>query len=147
MTPPPLADVPRLERLLAPEPIPDNDRAVELLSYASELVRGRARRTWLDDDGALLEVPEGIAAVTAAMVDRAVRNPSGSTQENAGPFSSSWGPRAHERIYLTAADRQIIDAHGKARVGTLSTTRGPVETVAAGGPGGHVAGLAPIEDE
>lgn len=104
---PALADVEHLERRLG-FPAPNNTRALELLAYASALVRAVGGRTWVNDEGELEDVPPGIPDVVVAAVERAVQNPKGATQESAGPFSASWGPEAAQRIFLSRPDRRII---------------------------------------
>lgn len=104
---PALATVDHLERRLG-FAAPNNTRALELLAYASALVRAAAGRQWVNDENELEGVPAGIPDVVVAAVERAVQNPKGATQESAGPFSASWGPEAAQRIFLTRWDRRII---------------------------------------
>jgi hypothetical protein len=100
------------------------------LRDASAIVRAYAGETWLNDDGELEDVPDDIPGVVASMVERASRNPAGITQETAGPFARSFGSDASQRLYLTANEKLIIrNAIGaRSAIGTLSTTRGDVET-------------------
>lgn len=108
----------------------DVDRARSLLERASEIVRAEAGRTWLDDDGTLVDGwPEQLAGVVIGMVERAVQNPQGITQETAGPFSRSFGTNAASRLWLSTAEREVVRAAaGRAGLQVLSVTRGPLET-------------------
>lgn len=129
MTRPPLASQDDLERLLgasADDPL----RALALLENASAIVRAYAGLTWLNDDETDLEdVPADIPGVVAGMVERATRNPSGTVAESAGPFSRSFGPDAAQRLYMTSNEKLVIRAAaGRGTVGTIQTSRGPVET-------------------
>src|SRR5688572_28258533 len=114
------------------ETIGNVSAADSLLARASELVRAYANTTWLNDAGTAVEgLPEQIVGEVCDMVDRATRNPAGITQEQAGPFSRSFGSEAAQRLYLAKSNKMVIRAAvGAARsgIGTLSTSRGPLET-------------------
>lgn len=104
------------------------------LADASAIVRAYAGRTWLDDDNQLENVPADIPGVVASMVERATRNPSGTTQETAGPFSRSFGSDAATRLYLTKMEKLVVRAAvGRLSVGVLPTSRGDLETPAVRG--------------
>jgi hypothetical protein len=67
------------------------------------------------------------------MVERATRNPAGVTFESSGPFSRSFGADAAQRIYMTKNDRMVVrHAIGRNGIGTLATSRGPLETGTTG---------------
>jgi hypothetical protein len=133
---PALATIRDLELLMGVEIAgPDISRAESLLSRSSAIVRAYAGQTWLDDSGALSGVPDDIPGVVAGMTERAITNSDGLTQEVAGPFSRSFGADAAQRLFLTANDKLVIDAAAGRRIGgigTLSTTRGPLETACYG---------------
>jgi hypothetical protein len=133
---PALANLDDLEAALG-GPVADSQQAESLLARASAIVRAFAGKTWTttdDDDEEVLDVvPPDIPGVVVGMVERATRNPDGVTQvqETAGPFSlgRSFGSDAAGRIYLTAMDKLVIRAAvGSTGVGTLTMTRGPLET-------------------
>lgn len=107
MTLPSLATLDDLEVRLG-QPVADPGQAQALLDYASALIRGYAKRTWVDGDDALTDVPDGVPQVCVEMVFRAVTNPSGATQDTTGPFSVSFGPDAAQRIYLSRSDKAIL---------------------------------------
>ena len=73
-------------------------------------------------------IPDGIAHVVVAVAARLWVNPTGASSAGAAPFSSSWPVG----FALTAAEAEMVDAAmGSTRVrglGTISTTRGPIET-------------------
>lgn len=135
--PPPLAGIDDLAARLGQE-VPNEEQAAARLRDASAIVRAFGGKTWLNDAGdELVDVPDSIVGVTATMVERAVRNPTGSTQATTGPFSVSFGSDAAQRLYLTANDKLVIsDAAGLSRSGiaVISTTRGPLETPAVHDP-------------
>lgn len=114
------------------------------LADASAIVRAYAGQTWLNDAGtALADVPPDIPGIVATMVERAVRNPSGVTSEQAGPFGRSFGADAAQRLYLTKAERAVIRAAvGVSSVSPLATTRENLETPRVFDTGGTL----PTED-
>jgi hypothetical protein len=123
---PTLATVDQLETRLA-QPVPDEDQALALLNYASARIRGWTGKTSLTDVGDLVDpLPDGVSQVGVEMVFRAVTNPTGATQDTTGPFSVSFGPDAAQRIYLSKSDKTIL--RSRPGLGTISTTRGDVET-------------------
>lgn len=126
---PALATLDYLEARLGYE-VTDPAQAQARLEDASAIVRAYASKTWLDVDGHLIaDVPEDIAGVVAGMVERIIRNPDGAVAETAGPFQRQLGPRAAERLYLSAMDKLVIDAAvASPGLTTISTTRGLVET-------------------
>jgi hypothetical protein len=126
MTRPPLATVAALEERLG-QPIEDPVQAQALLDYASALIRGYVHRSWVDDEGALEELPDGVPQVCVEMVFRAVTNPSGATQDTTGPFSVSFGPDAAQRVWLSKSDKQILRPGGQS-----AFTVDPTPTTAAG---------------
>jgi len=138
MARPSLATLGDLEDLLGEPVTGSSRRALHLLAHASEIVRAYAGVSWLNDDGdELADVPAQVPAVVAAMVVRATENPLGITQETAGPFSRSFGSDAAQRIYMTRQEKAIVRAAaGVAAVGTIGTTRGPLETRGVVGVGG-----------
>lgn len=108
----------------------DVDRARALLSAASTLVRSRAGKLWVDAEGnAEDDVPDQIAHVVVSVAARLWANPTGAATSGAGPFSSTW---AKPVFALTEAEADMVDAAmGTATfrgIGTLSTTRGDLET-------------------
>lgn len=134
MSLPALATIEDLEARFG-ETIANTTQATARLEDASAIVRAFAGRTWVDDEGELSGVPDGIPGVVASMVERATRNPEGATQsqEVVGPFSlnRSFGPDASARLYLTQMEKLVIrDAVGSRGIGIMAVTRGDLETPA-----------------
>lgn len=127
-----LATIDDLETRLG-DRVDNSSQAEWMLRHASGLVKAYCRRDW--DDG---DIPDGARTVTVEIVFRAVTNPEGATQDSAGSFSVSFGPEAAQRMYLTRADREILDSIGGGRsgIGTLSMSRGPLEMGGTDGPNG-----------
>ena len=104
------------------------------LDDASMVIRAEAGRTWLNDSGDALVGTEAqldaLRTVCANMAARVMRNPSGANQRTAGPFSESYAPSVSAaHVYLSKSDRKVLAwVVGRSGVGTLSTTRGPIET-------------------
>ena len=131
-----LAEVADLEARLGAD-VDDETKAEALLDYASALVRKHVGELWVDEEGALTELPDGVRQVVVEMVARAVANPLGVTQaqETVGPFSNgvTFGQDAHQRIYLTKADKTIL-GRGTSGAFTVDPTNpdeawlGPVPT-------------------
>jgi hypothetical protein len=111
-----LCDITQVESRLG-QPIADLVQAESLIGYASSLIRRHTGRTYTTETGELDDLPDGVAEVCVEVVVRAVMNPSGATQDTAGPFTVSFGPEAAQRLYLSKADRIILGAGG------LSTIR------------------------
>lgn len=117
------ASVAQLEERLG-SPVADHAQAIALLRYATARLRARLVAD-LDD-----EVPDLVQVICVEMVYRALTNPLGATQNVAGPFSTSFGPDAPQRIYLNAQETADLRAAGLISSGlaAIATTRGPVET-------------------
>jgi len=126
----PFATVEELSEATGLDVIADVDRARSLLERASEIVRAEAGRTWLDDDGKLVDGwPKQLAGVVISMVERALVNPQGITQETAGPFSRSFGANAASRLWMSQAEKLIVQRTvGAGSLAVVPLTRGPVET-------------------
>lgn len=119
----PLASISALEDWLGLVSI-DETRALSVLTAASAVVRDEAKKTWLDEEGELENVPEEIAGVVVRLAARLWANPSSATQQTSGPFSTSFA-----RDLLSESDLRILNRK-KPTTGlwTLSTTRGDIET-------------------
>lgn len=138
MARPALATIDDLEALLGSS-VDDPTQALARLRQASAIVRAEAGATWLNEDETELDgVPADIPDLVAGMVERASRNPDGATQETAGEFSRSFGSQAAERLYLTAGEKAVIAAAAGRRpgLGTITTTRGDIETASVCLPAG-----------
>jgi hypothetical protein len=118
----------------------DVQRVEWLLDKASLLIRSETGATWVDDDNELdgsasdepAQALDTFQHVATSVVARCVRNPTGVTEEAAGPFSQSFEENA-SGVYLTKTELAMLAAvvTSAGSVGglrTVSTTRGPVET-------------------
>ncbi len=107
----------------------DTERARALLAAASTLVRTRAGENWVDAEGRLESgIPDGIPQVVVAVAARLWANPTGASSSGAGPFTTAWPVG----FALTDAEADMVDAAmGTSTfrgIGTISTTRGPIDT-------------------
>lgn len=131
MTLPALATVDDLEIRLGQTLDADQRPQAEwLLRYASALIRAYTGRDYLDDDGNLINpLPDGVPEVCVEIVFRAVTNPTGATQQSAGPYALSLGPEAAQRMFLSAQDKIILGPKSRRpKLWTQPTTRGDIET-------------------
>lgn len=106
---PALADVSALAAWIG-EDIPPEQvaRAEALLSAASTLVRSHTGQTWVDDNGAVTDVPDAVAAVVVQVAGRLWRNPAGIIQDTTGPFTVRWSEAVGDGLYLTAAEAAML---------------------------------------
>jgi hypothetical protein len=114
---PPLASVEHLGRKLGYVPEEsERDRAETLLDEASELIRDKAGKTWVTDEGALESVPRRVRLICVASAYRAFTNPEGLTQRSIGDSSKSYDRTSREggeAVYLTDDEiRSIRKAAG-----------------------------------
>lgn len=88
MTVPPLAYPDELEsRLGITFTASDTTRAEAILDDVSALARRTARKTWLDAEGALADLPEDVHAIVLAAARRLFVNPNGFASEQDGDYS------------------------------------------------------------
>jgi len=109
------------------EDLADNEQAAMVLAAASALVRAEARRTWVDDGGALAEVPEQVRTITLESAGRRWRNPEGYTGETDGDYNYRQEAE-NASVYLLEAEQDILARLRRPRSGlwTLPTTRGEI---------------------
>lgn len=98
------------------------ERAAAVLDHASALVRIEASETWL-----VAAVPDGIPQLVVRVAARMWPNPTGLRSSTTGPFSGTFGDAE-----LTGGEKQevwqIMHPGQRRGLGTISTTRGPLET-------------------
>jgi hypothetical protein len=95
-----------------------------VLDDASSLVRHVARRTWVDANGDLTDVPHIVVSITASVARRMWDNPTGAVHETAGPFSVRRSEQAGDVMYLTKTERSVLESmRPTSAVWTLSTQR------------------------
>lgn len=127
---PPLAEVADLAGWVGETIEADDAQALAFLRGASARVRSYTGRTWMDEDGYLDDVPGDVHTVVLQVAARVWRNPGGYVQDTTGPFTVRLPERAGDGIYLTADEEDMLRPYSasRLRVGTLSITRGSVET-------------------
>lgn len=108
---PTLASVTDLEARLGldPDTLVDANlaRARAALADASALVRMEARRTWVNEAGALTTVPDAVVRVVLGAARRTYINPDAAIQESAGPFARRLS-ESDTGVYLTRAELDIV---------------------------------------
>lgn len=126
---PPLADLDAMVARLEAEPTGrELTRAEEALNDASTEVRFIARKDWVDDENALVDVPEIVAKTTIECAIRAFLNPpNGIRQEVLADHSITMDGRTG--VYLTEDEKAKVRAAAAGEntpsgVWTLRTTRG-----------------------
>lgn len=135
------------------ETISDEDaRALSVLGMASALVAAYVARDYTEHE----DVPEAVKGVTVDVASRVWMNPGGLTRDGVADVQHGYGERAHERFYLTPANRMVLDRVRQPRrsgLYTITTTRddrldarGFVPT-APGSPGQGMPFIATDEDQ
>lgn len=87
------------------------DRANGLLVDASELIRDEADVTWVNDQGALVDVPRRVVTICVDVAHRAFVNPEGLNQRSIGDSSKSYdraGREGGEAVYLTKTEAKAV---------------------------------------
>lgn len=110
---PPLASVDDLSRKLGYFPEESElDRAEHLLNEASELIRDKAEKTWVNaSTGALESVPRRVRLICVAAAFRAFTNPEGLSQKSIGDSSKSYDRTEREGgedVYLTEDETDTV---------------------------------------
>lgn len=128
----PLISVDDLETWLG-EVIDDPDRAELIVAGVSGVIRDETGLTWIDDDDHLEEVPDGVRAIALQVAVRVWRNPVNASSQTTGPYMVVYDRTTGLGVTLTEDERRSLGAHTDdlpIGIGTLSTTRGPIETSA-----------------
>lgn len=131
-TPSPLATVGDLADWIG-EPIvaesADARRAEMALRMASAIVRQESRRTWLDEDGVLIDpLPDAVTMVVLSSAGRGYSNPDNFADESLDDWR---GRRPDDMVgfQLTAPERNLLAPFTGSKhrgIGTISTTRGDI---------------------
>lgn len=124
---PPLADVADLDAWLPGVAIVGDDdaeaRAEAVLSAASAIVRAENGKNWVDENGELLDdIPDAVSVLVVQLAARLWANPTGLTQETAGPFSAM-----HGRSTLTDDERGVLTDNTAGGLGSIQVVA-PAET-------------------
>lgn len=126
MTLPALAEVQDLADWLGEDLSGDTTRVAAWLRGASALVRAAAKQTWVDDEGALTDVPDEIHTVVLQVTERKWRNPTGVIQDTAGPLTERYAERASEGLYLSDSERATCERYAPTSgVWNLTVERDP----------------------
>lgn len=127
--PAPLVDPQNLEAWLGRGTLSTTDysRAVELIDRVSALIRAEAPTNIDEIEGGVPDAVRGLALTISA---RIWDNPTFKNSKTTGPFTDSWRDVG---LYLTDEERRLLHtAIGSTSmpkgIGTLSTTRGDLET-------------------
>jgi hypothetical protein len=87
----------------------DGMRAGAALNDASNLIRAIAGEDWLDDTGAVADVPYTIQTITLSVAQRAYVNPNGAVQASVGDASVTWSREgAAGAVFLTPTEIKAI---------------------------------------
>lgn len=117
-----LADVSDVEDMYRPIPDDETTRVESLIRYASSVVRGRVPAIDRRIASGLLD-EQTARDVVAVMVTRALRNPTGVSQETIGPVSYSIDSNVGSGyIYLSDAEAALLAASAG---GAAASHRGP----------------------
>lgn len=126
---PTLATVEELSDWLS-EPIPegstDAKRAALCLRLASALVRKESGRTWLNEQGGLIEpLPDDVTMVTLYCASRVYDNREAQTRGGLDDYQEGW--KVDEAgAYLTASEKGLLSVFAQSAtpgLGTVATTR------------------------
>lgn len=98
----------------------DVERASAALDDASALIRAEAGTDWVDDEGALTDVPPVVEQIALAVAYRAFRNPDAFTQTSLGDASVAYDRSGQSAVYLTRDERRAVRrASGTTAVGAI----------------------------
>lgn len=131
---PALATVPDLEARLGSTIVDksDRERALALLRDASALVRHEAGTNWVDEDGALSDVPDLAVAIACAITIRAYHNPADIDSTQMGAVSVRY-----RDVWMTKAEAD--------RLARLTRTAGSLLLTPGFGFERPVAGYVPVD--
>lgn len=126
---PPLAVVDDLAAWVGQDIAPADPRAGAVLSAASALVRAYTSQTWVDDTGALTDVPDEAVAVVVQAAGRVWLNPAGLESVTLDDGTRRWGSGGGQGLYLSESEKEILAPHvdgGPPDLGTVSFTTGTI---------------------
>jgi hypothetical protein len=118
---PPLATLADLSARIIGDIAPgdETDRANALLTDASTLVRFEAGADWVDENGALTDVPDIAVTITLASAVRAWHNPTGAESQQLGAASVRFG-----NAWLTGAEADRLSSLAKGGLTSVLLTPG-----------------------
>ncbi|HET8581766.1 MAG TPA: hypothetical protein VFL65_00830 [Jatrophihabitans sp.] len=101
----------------------DEQSAELVLAAASSALRRRAGKTWVDTDGKLAGVPDGLDLVAVAAAARFWINPEGRSLLQAGAESEQWAGVVAGIAFTDDELATIAAAAGRGGLWTLQTQR------------------------
>lgn len=108
----PLASVEELEiRVGTTFSAADEARAVGILDDVSGIARRTARKTWLDEDENLEDVPADVVAVVLAAARRLFVNPNGFASEQDGDYSYRLPADVLESGVFTTSEVDVLESY------------------------------------
>lgn len=111
----------------------DETRAQAALDDVSALIRAAGQNDWVDDSGDLVTtLPDVVFTICCAAARRAYENPQNIRSENIDGYADVRAGDTIGGVSLTEDERKLIaQAAGgiSPRIGTISTTRGILETL------------------
>jgi hypothetical protein len=124
---PPLASVETLEAWMGASV--DPARADAIISAASTLIRSHTGRMWVGADG----VEPGVSDLELAQVrdvcititERVYRNPDGTTQQAAGPYSRTVAAWSALGLWLTDAEKSRLPGAGVSGLASVRVVAPP----------------------
>ena len=124
---PPLAEPTALAEWLGRDSVLSDARAGAVLSHASTKVRRYTGQAWVDEVGALTEVPDIVAEVTVRVAARAYLNPEDLDSVTLDDGTKRWGTT--RGLVLTDEDKEDLAEYVPVTgviegFGTISTNRG-----------------------
>lgn len=125
----------------------DAARVAALLDDASALVREVAGSDYVDDDGALDDVPAVLAVIVTEVARRAYDNPQALTGETVGNYSWRGARTTGSSLYLTTDERRTVRrVAGKLCVGTVDL-EGYLPVINVDDPVGELYGVENSDNE
>lgn len=102
-------------------------QAEAVLNSVSGLVRSEAKKTWVNDSNALIDVPPEVTTIVFEAARRKWTNPNGYSSESDGDYAYRLSPD-DVAVYLTEAECRILRRfRASGGLFTISTTRGVEE--------------------
>ena len=108
----------------------NSTRVQAILSDVSGLIHFETGNVWVTDDGTLAAtIPPVVKTVAIKAARRALENPEQIESERIGTGYQATYANASPDVYLTPREQALVRrAAGISSLGTISTTRGPLET-------------------
>jgi hypothetical protein len=129
VTPPPLATLDDFESWPGVVIASGQEVAAEaVLAAVSARVRDLAGETWVDEDDELEDVPDVIVGIVQSVALRVWVNPDARSSSSTGPYSAAWATLGLSFTAEEVAAIKRAGGVGWSGIGTIGTSRGPLET-------------------